>query len=160
MSLLDKLLDKAKDSVNDEEKQKEWVEKGFDKALDEARDLLPSAGETDNELKSLRETGEFALNKIAKHKDALVGLGQHGLRSTVSLVGLGRYDDAAKHAALVKLRKTASWDEVSAAIIATAEDGNQAKRELDAEIAELKAALKDIGVTAAKAIIPLLIALA
>lgn len=162
MSLLDTLIAKAAETVNDEERQKKWVEKGFDSALAEARKLLPDApsdlGDEGVEAKALRETAEFGLDKLEKHRDTLASLGAHGLRSTITLVGLGKYDDAAKHAALLRLRKSASWGEVSNAILSVAREGNEAKRQLDAEIEELKAALKDIGVTVAKSVLPLLLA--
>jgi hypothetical protein len=158
MSLLDKLKDKAVEAALDPEKHKKWIDSGFDDAMGKARKLLPEAGDS-AELKALNETAEFALDKVEKNKASLVGLGQNGLRSVITMVGLGQYDEAAKHAQLVTLRETASWGEVTAKITATAEDGNKAKRELDEQIAAIKAALKDIGVTAAKAILPLLIAL-
>ena len=156
MSLLDSLKGKAISSVNDEEKQAEWVTKGFDAAVKEGREILPT-GDTSEE-KAARETAEFALNKLEVNKDSLVGLGAHGLRSTITLLGLGKLDDAARHAAMVKLRTTATWSEVSSTIIATSEEGNQVKRELDAEIKALKAMLKEIGITAAKALLPVLLA--
>lgn len=156
MSLLDSLKEKAISAISDEEKQKEWVEKGFDAAVKEGRKLLPAG---DGELKPVREAGEYALGKLEKHKGTLVKLGQHGLRSTLSMLALGDYDGAARHAALVTLRETASWGEVSATIRETADAGNQAKRDLDAEIKEIKAALKDIGITAAKSLLPILLAL-
>jgi hypothetical protein len=157
MSLIDNLVEKAVSAVTDEEKQKEWIETGFDKAVEEGRGLLPQGGDT--EIKAVREAGEFALNKLEKHKGALVGLGQHGLRSTLSLLALGDYDKAARHAALLTLKETASWEEVSATIEKTADEGNKKKRELDKEIEEIKTALKDIGITAAKSILPILLAL-
>jgi hypothetical protein len=158
MALLDKLKDKAIATALDPEKHKEWTETGFDKAMSEARKLLPE-GDDEAEVKALRETAEFALDKLEKNKASLVGLGLNGLRSTMTLVGLGQYDEAAKHAQLVALRETASWDEVTAKITATAQEGNEAKRQLDAEVEALKDMLKDIGITAAKAILPLLLAI-
>jgi hypothetical protein len=160
MSLLDSLKDKAIKEISDEEKQKEWIDKGFDAAIADGHKLLPAeeVGE-DKELEAVRKSGEFALAKLEKHKGALVKLGQHGLRSTLGALSLGDYDGAAQHAALVALRKTASWDEVSAAIVGTAEAGNEAKRELDAAIKEVTDALKDIGVVAAKTLFSLFVAL-
>ena len=157
MSLLESLKEKAIKAISDEEKQKEWLESGFDAAVKEGHKLLPSSDEP--ELKAVRESGEFALAKLEKHKDGLVLLGQHGLRSTMSMLSLGDYDGAAKHATLVYLRESASWDEVSSKIRETASDGNQAKRDLDAELESLKDMLKDIGIMAAKAALPLLLAL-
>jgi hypothetical protein len=157
MPLLDKLKEKALEAVLDEDKHKEWLESGFDKAMEEGRKVLPQGDET--EVKAVREAGEFALAKLEKNKGALVGLGQHGLRSTLTMLSLGQYDGAARHAALVSLRTNASWDSVSETIIDTAEAGNEAKRQLDEEIAAIKAALKDIGITAAKAVLPILLAL-
>jgi hypothetical protein len=160
MSLLDSLMDKAAKEISDEENQKAWVEKGFDAAIKEGHKLLPEeeVGE-DKELKAVRESGEFALAKLEKHKGSLVKLGKHGLRSTLSKLALGDYDGAARHAALVTLRKTASWDEVSATIVAAAEEGNEAKRELDAAVKEFTDTLKDIGVVAAKALASIFLAL-
>ena len=157
MPLLDKLKEKALDAINDEEKQAKWVDKGFDSAVKAARDLIPTADD-EAEIKSLADAAEYGLKKLEKHKSALVGLGQHGLRSTISLLGLGQYDEAARHAALVELRTTASWLEVNKAILSTAAEGNQAKRDLDAKIEEVKDVLKDIGTTAAKAVLPFLLA--
>jgi hypothetical protein len=157
MSLLDSLKAKAIKEISDEEKQKEWVEKGFDAAIKEGNKLLPEGDEP--ELKAVRESGEFALAKLEKHKGSLVKLGAHGLRSTLSMLALGDYDGAAKHAALISLRKTASWDEVSATIVATAEEGNEAKRELDAAVKEATDMLKDIGVATAKTLGALFLAL-
>lgn len=156
MSLLDSLKSKALSSVNDEERQAEWVTKGFDAAVKEGREALP-AGDSPEET-AARETAEFAIKKLEVNKAALVGLGAHGLRSTITLLGLGKLDDAARHAATLKLRTTATWSEVSNTIIATSEEGNQVKRELDAEIAATKAMLKEIGITAAKALLPVLLA--
>jgi hypothetical protein len=156
VSLLDSLKAKAISSVNDEERQAEWVDKGFDAAMKEGREILPT-GDTPEET-AARETAEFALSKLENNKASLVGLGAHGLRSTITLLGLGKLDDAARHAATVKLRTTATWSEVSATIIATSEEGNQVKRELDAEIAATKALLKEIGITAGKALLPVLLA--
>ena len=146
MSLIDNLKDKAIAAISDEEKQKDWISKGFDSAVKEGHKLLPQGD----------DEGE---SKLEKHKSALVKLGQHGLRSTLSLLALGDYGGAARHAALVTLRTTASWDEVSDTIVATAEAGNQAKRDLDAAIKEFKDVLKDIGITAAKSLLPILLAL-
>lgn len=157
MSLLDNLKEKALEAVLDEEKHKEWMESGFDKAVEEGRKILPEGD--DPEVKAVRESGEFALNKLVKHKSSLVGLGQHGLRSTLTMLSLGQYDGAARHAALVTLRSDASWDDVSNAIRTTAEAGNKAKRELDAEIDAMKAVFKDIGLAAAKSLLPILLAL-
>lgn len=156
MSLIENLMTKAVDSLNDEESQKEWVESGFDKLLEEGRSALPATDET--ELKAVRESGEYALGKLEKHKSSLVRLGQHGLRSTLSLLALGDYDKAAEHAAFLALRETASWDEVSETIRQTADEGNQKKREIDAEVAAIKEVLKDIGVASAKALLPILLA--
>jgi hypothetical protein len=159
MSLLDKLKDKALDAVNDEEHHKEWSEKGFDAAMKEARKLVPKEAEGESEeLKAVRTTAGYALDKLEKNKDSLVGLGAHGLRSTITMLGLGQYDEAAKHAALIQLRETASWSEVSAAITSTAEAGNRAKRELEAQVEAMKKTFKDIGVAAAKAVLPMLLA--
>jgi len=158
MPLIDNLKEKAIAAITDEDKQKEWLDKGFDSAIAEGRKLLPT-GDDEGELKAVRESAEYALSKLEKHKVTLVKLGQHGLRSTLSLLALGEYDGAARHAALVTLRETASWDEVSNAIVSTAEAGNEKKRELDAEIKEIKGVLKDIGITAAKSLLPILLAL-
>jgi hypothetical protein len=153
-------MDKAVKEISNEENQGAWVEKGFDTAIKEGRKLLPKKGfGKDKELKAVRESGEFALAKLEKHKGALVKLGKHGLRSTLSKLALGDYEGAARHAALVTLRKTASWDEVSKTIVATAEAGNEAKRELDATVKEITDVLKDIGVTAAKALVSIFLAL-
>lgn len=156
MALLDGLKQKAVESIQDQDLQKKWIEKGFDQVVAAARKNLPEGD--DEEVRAVRETAEYGLAKLERHKGALVGLGQHGLRSTITLLGLGRYDDAAEHAALVRLRTSASWDDVTAVLLETAEAGNQAKRDLDAEIEEVKDALKDIGATAAKALLPLLLA--
>lgn len=158
MSLIDNLKEKAISAITDEDKQKEWLDKGFDSAVAEGRKLLPT-GDDEGELKAVRESADYALNKLEKHKGTLVKLGQHGLRSTLSLLALGDYDGAARHAALITLRETASWDEVSKTIVATADAGNEKKRELDAEIKEITDALKDIGITAAKSLLPILLAL-
>lgn len=158
MSLLESLKEKAVKALSDEEKHKEWIAKGFDSALKEGRSLLPT-DMTNLELKAVRESGEYALTRLEKHKDALIGLGQHGLRSTLAMLALGDYNGAARHAALVYLQDSASWSEVDRTIRETSEAGNQAKRELDAKIAEIKAVLKDIGIAAAKAVLPLLLAL-
>lgn len=158
MSLIDNLKEKALSAITDEDKQKDWLDKGFDSAIKEGRKLLPT-GDDEGELKAVRESGEYALNKLEKHKGTLVKLGQHGLRSTLSLLALGDYDGAARHAALITLRETASWDEVSKTIVATADAGNEKRRELDAEIKEITDALKDIGITAAKSLLPILLAL-
>jgi hypothetical protein len=158
MSLIDNLKEKALSAITDEDKQKEWIEKGFDSAIGEGRKLLP-VGDDEGELKAVRESAEYALNKLEKHKGTLVKLGQHGLRSTLSMLALGDYDGAARHAALITLRETASWDEVSSTIVTTAEAGNEAKRELDAEIKAITDALKDIGITAAKSLLPIFLAL-
>ena len=157
MSLLESLKEKAVKAISDGEKQKEWIEKGFDSAIKEGRKLLPQGDS--QELKAVREAGDYALRRLENNKDALIGLGQHGLRSTLAMLALGDYDGAARHAALVSLRETASWDEVSRTIRATSDAGNQAKRDLDAKIAAIKEALKDIGIAAAKAALPLLLAL-
>ena len=157
MSLLERFKEKAVETVNDPERHKEWTEKGFDSAMKEARKLLPE-GDDEAEIKALRETAEFGLDKLEKHKSTLIGLGAHGLRSTLTMVGMGQYDDAARHAALVTLRETASWGEVSSAITSTANDGNKAKRDLDASVEEIKDALKDIGITAVKSVLPFLLA--
>lgn len=159
MSLIDNLKEKALKAINDEEKQKDWIAGGFDSAIKEGHKLLPELDDEQPELKAVRESGEYALAKLEKHKGTLVRLGQHGLRSTLSLLALGDYDGAARHAALITLRETASWDEVSDTIVTTAKAGNQAKRELDAEIKAIKAMLKDIGITAAKSLLPILLAL-
>lgn len=157
MSLLESLKEKAAEAVNDEERQREWVEKGYDKALEEARALLPQADD-EGELKALREAAEDGLDKLERNRENLVGLGTHGLRSAITLVGLGQYDAAAEHAALVKLREAASWGQVTDAITAAAESGNEAKRKLDAEIEALKDVFKEIGTAGAKALLPLLLA--
>jgi hypothetical protein len=157
MSLLDSLKEKAVSAIADEDKQKEWIESGFDSAVKEGHKLLPAGDEV--ELKAVRESGEYALAKLEKHKGTLVKLGQHGLRSTLSMLSLGDYNGAARHAALITLRETASWDEVSNAIATAAEEGNQAKRDLDAAIKEIKEALKDIGIVAAKTLASLFLAL-
>ena len=75
MSLLESLKAKAVKEISDEEQQKEWVETGFDAAIKEGHKLLPSdLSEDDAELKAVRESGEFALAKLEKHKGALVKL--------------------------------------------------------------------------------------
>lgn len=158
MSLIDNLMSKATSAISDEEKHKEWLESGFDKLVEEGRGLIPAAGDDEPELKAVRESAEFALSKLEKNKSSLVALGQHGLRSTLSLLALGDYDRAARHAALLTLKESASWDEVSETITRTAEAGNEKKRELDAEVDAIKGALKDIGVAAAKALLPILLA--
>jgi len=157
MSLIDSLKEKAITAITDEEKQKEWAEKGFDAAIEQGRKLLPDGDGI--EVKSVREAGSYALDKLVKHKGTLVELGQHGLRSTISVLALGDYDGAARHAALVALRETAGWDDVTTTISDVAKAGNQAKRDLDEKIEEIKTALKDIGITAAKAVLPILLAI-
>ncbi len=157
MSLLDSLKEKAVKEISDKESRKEWVEKGFDAAIKEGRALLP-AGD-DVEIVAVREAGGYALDKLVKHKGSLVKLGQHGLRSTISMLALGDYDGAAQHAVLLSLCRTGSWGQVSGAIIATAQDGNAAKRELDVAIREIEDVLKDIGITAAKALASIFLAL-
>lgn len=157
MSLLDRLKDKALEEARDPARQKKWVESGFDAALEKSRKLLPTDW-TEGELKALRDTAEFGLQKLELHKAALVKLGEQGLKSTLTLVAIGDYEEASKHAALLYLRESADWDAVTAAILREAEAGNQAKRDLDAAREEILDVLKDIGVTAAKAALPLLLA--
>lgn len=159
MSLLDKLKDKALEAANDKDHHKEWTEKGYDALIGEARKLVPKDVADDGEMKALADAATNALDKLDEHKDSIVKLGANGLRSTVTLLSLGQYDDAARHAALVQLRETASWSEVNDAITSTAEAGNQAKRELEAEVEAMKDVLKDIGVSAGKAVLPFLLAL-
>jgi len=155
MSLLDSLIKKGLESASDAERQREWVESGFDKAIEEARDLVPSG---DGELKEVREQAVFALDSLEANRETFVVLGAHGLRSVFSLLALGRYDDSAKQAALISIKES-SWDEVTAKLIATAERGNEQKRQLDQAVEDFKKTLKEIGVKAAKALLPLLIAM-
>lgn len=158
MSLLGSMVEKAAKDVTDSEKQKAWVESGFDAAMDGIRGEIPSASDDEtSESRVLRETAEFGLDKLEKNREVFVGLGKHGLQSTLALVGLGRYDEAAKNAALLALRETASWDQVTAAIDTTAEDGNQKKRELDAQVKSVKGILIDLGASAAKSLFMLLV---
>ena len=157
MSLATDLVAKALDTISDQDKQKAWIEKGFDVALKEGAKLLPSG---DGELKAVRESGEYAIAKLEKHKGALVKLGEDGLASTMQFLSLGDYTGATRHAdALISKIKTGGWDDVSSAIVEGSEAGNVAKREHDAAMAEIAAALKDIGVTAAKSILPVLLML-
>jgi len=169
MALLDKLEDKALEEINDPARQKAWVERGYDAVAGKIMDLLPADPELaanglpltqeQQELRSFREAVVFDLAKLERHKPTLVSLGEHGLRSTIALVGLGRYDAAAKHAALITLRTTASWSQVNEAILTDAETGNQKKRDLDAKIAELKTVLRDVGTFAATRLLPFLLTL-
>lgn len=154
---LDELKWKAITALRDEEKQREWIEKGFDASMKEARKLVPAG---DGELKAVRGAATYALDRIEKHKASLVRLGQEGLNSTITFLAMGDYESAANHAAaLMTLRTSASWSEVDAAILGQAESGNQKKRELNAARKEVLDALKDIGVAAAKAALPFLLAL-
>lgn len=157
MPVLDKLKEKAFEAILDDKRQKEWIETGFDAAIGKARALLPDDW-TEAELKALRDTAEYGLARLEKHKPTLVELGEHGLKSTLTLVAIGNYDEAARHAALLALRESGSWDEVTDAIMGAAQAGNQAKRDLDAKREEILAVLKDIGIAAAKAALPLLLA--
>lgn len=153
MSLLSSLASKAVEAVLDEDKHSEWIGGGFDKALAEARGLLDS----DDVDPAIKSTGERALNKLEEHRGALVEFGVHGLRSTLIYLASGRYTEAARHAALVTLREKASWDQVSETILATAEEGNEKKRQIEATQAEILAMLKDIGSSLAKAALPLIL---
>ena len=157
MSLLGRIKGRALETVLDEQRQKNWVESGFDLAIKNSRALLPDDW-TESELKALRDAAEHGLQKLEQHKGAVVKWGEQGLKSTLTLVAIGDYDEASKHAALVTLRESGSWDDVSSAILGTAAAGNQAKRDLDATREEILAVLKDIGIGGAKAILPLLIA--
>jgi len=156
VSLFENLEQKAVDAISDKEKQKAWIDKGFDAAVKQSRALLP-AGD-DAELKAIRESGEYAIGKLEKHKDVLVKLGEHGLRSTISALALGDYSEASRHAALVSLGG-ASWDAATQAIVDTAKTGNQAKRDYDASVNEIMTVLKDIGIAAAKSLLPILLKL-
>jgi hypothetical protein len=166
MSLIDSLQTKALEAINDPARQNEWVTRGYDAAVDKIAGLLPPGQDASTpltseqrELQALRQTLLFDLGKLEKHKPVLVGLGEHGLRSTISLLGLGNVDNAAKHAARVALKASASWGQVGEAILTTAEAGNQQKRDLDKKIEELKVVLKDLGTFAAARLLPFLIAL-
>jgi len=157
MPLLDRIKETALEVVLDEDRQKAWVESGFDSALKGARALLPDDW-TEAELKSLRDSAEHGLQKLELHKDTLVQLGEHGLKSTLTLLAIGNYDEASRHAALLVLKQEGSWDDVSDAILGAAQAGNQAKRNLDAKREEILTVLKDIGIGAAKALLPLMLA--
>lgn len=157
MSLLDKLIEKAGEEVHDPENHREWSEKGFDEAVSEGRKLLDEKL-GDPGLILVRNTADAALDKIEKHKDSFVTLGASGLRATIALLAQGRLDDAAHEAALIQLRTSANWDEVSAAITGAAESGDQARRDFETSKSDVLEVLKDVGVTAAKALLPLLLA--
>lgn len=156
MPVLDKLQEKAKEAVLDPKRHNAWISSGFDQAVKRMRGLVPSG--TEPELQSARDTADYALAKLEKHKGTIVKWGEDGLASTIAMLASGRYDDASRHAALLVVREQASWDQVSLAIVSTAEAGNQKKRELDKAVAETLEVLKDIGVTAAKALLPLALA--
>lgn len=157
MLLIDKLKKKALDAVKDEAKHKEWLEGGFDKAVSEMRGQLPAKGSSEQQ-DAVRSTASYGLDKVVKHRATLVGLGEHGLRSTFTMIGMGQPREAARHAALIQLRKSGSWDDATNVLVSTTEDGNQAKRDLDAKINKIEDAILDIGVTAAKAVLPFLFA--
>lgn len=156
MSLFQEILNKSIDSLSDDERQKDWAEKGFDKTVEFMREALPANGES-NELDAVRTTGEYALALLEKNKSDLVGLGAHGLRSTILLASLGRIGEAANHAAAIEMSNL-SWEDTISAMLSKAESGNRAKRELDRKVEVFKGVLKSIGPVAAKALLPLLIA--
>ncbi len=157
MALLDKLLTRASEEVRDPEHHKEWAEKGFDKAIEESRSFVEGTV-LDPTLDDVKATALDGLDRLVEHRDAMVTLGASGLRAAISMLAMGRLDDAAKEAALLQLRSSASWDEVSAAITTAAEAGNQARREFEAAKKEILGVLKDIGITAGKALLPVLLA--
>lgn len=157
MSLLNSFKTKAIEHVNDKDRQKKWVETGFDAAVSEAGKLIPT-GDLDPGLQYVADLAKVGLDRLVENKETLVGLGENGLRTALVFVGIGDYDSAAKHAALLTLRQSGSWDDVTNAIVTTAESGNEKKRKLDKAYEEIKAVLKSIGYAAAKAILPLLIA--
>lgn len=158
MPLLDSLISKAVNTISDTERQEKWVDTGFDKALSGMRGILPR-GDLSPEIEILRSEAAEGLNKLEEHKGDLVLLGANGLRSTLTMVGLGQYETAAQHAALLTLKQSGSWGDVTKAITTTAEAGNESLRALEAARAKMIDVLKSIGMSAAKAVLPFLLAL-
>jgi hypothetical protein len=155
VSLVDTLWKRALEAVSDEEKHAEWVSKGYDEALAGARKNLPQ-GDSE-EAKIAREVGEKALDKLVEHKGSFVELGKHGLRACLVELATGQYEDAARRAALTRLREEASWGDVNAAILIAAKEGNERKRQLDTAREQVLEVLKDIGIALAKAALPLIL---
>lgn len=158
MSLLDGMVELGLKEVLDREKHDKWVDEGYDKMLKAGRKLLPEAEDGSEVAVFARDMGSEALNKLEEHKGTLVQLGKNGLRGTIHYVALGMYDDATKLAYRLHLKESAGWDTIHAAIDASSEAGAKAKREMDGALDKLLEVLKDIGITLAKAALPLILA--
>ena len=147
-SLLTKLADKG--LVELDEHGADWLEKGLDKLPD----LLPEGGSV--EERALREGGEYAIAKLRTHKDAVARMGYQGAMAFMGRVAIGHYTEASKILLASYGGGQGAWGAADADVASSGDATEQAKRDQDAAIASAKA----FGSAAAKAALPLLMALA
>ena len=151
MSTLEGWAKKAveKGADNAFKKAPEW----FDAAMGKARAVLPVAGGTP-EQSAVRFAGVRGLEVVASQKGRLLKLGEDGLRSFLGHVAIGRSAQGARMLTAYGGGQGA-WGAADAAVAGTGDHTEQTKRDHD----ELVTAAKEIGAAAAKAVLPLLLAL-
>ena len=139
MSQLDDWADKAMAEVK--EHGVEWIDKG----LEEWRDMIPGDAPT-----LTRDLSEAGLTIVERHKVELARMGEAGLAAFLGWAAIGNYEKAS----LVYLRTQAGWGQLHGAL-------DQAGQKILDKVAEKEAAVKlakEIGSSAAKAVLPLVLA--
>jgi hypothetical protein len=141
-SLLEKIAEKGLEQVK--ERGPEWVEK----LVEEGRELLPP-NQGDGAV--IYQQGMAALDWLEANKDKVAHKGLLGLQAFAGYVALG---DGEK-ATLVWLAHGADWDDLHNAVDGAADRVEQAA----IDKAEALAFAKSLGAAAAKALLPILMAI-
>lgn len=103
----------------------------------------------------VKDAAKAALDSLVGHKSDLLHLGGQGLTAFVAFLALGNEKNAKE---LLYLANEASLDELLAASDAAADKTVQAKKDDAAAQAKIVAILKDVGVSAAKSLLPVMLA--
>jgi len=148
MSFLGDLADRGVKELGD--RAPGWIEDG----LKEAAKLLPK-GDTVEE-RALREGGEYALAKLEAHKSSLGRMSYQTALAFLGHTAIGQYSEASSVLLSAYGGGQGAWGAADAVVAGAGDATEQAKHDQD----ELKALAKTIGSTAAKAALPLLMAMA
>lgn len=140
------ILDKFAEAVADASGDPKWIEK----AIEAARKELPEGG--GQEVTAIRNSGIYALSKLEEHKDELAALSERQVIAFLGRASLGNFRKAGE--AYAGTKPGSRWASAHAAIDQAGDDTEQAKRDYDAGVA----LAKEIGSTAAKSLLPLLMA--
>jgi len=124
--------------------------KWFDKVAGEAQKVV------DGLDKPIKDVTQPALDVLISHKDDVIHLGQHGLTALMGYIALGNSDKATE---LLYLTNKATLQELLDASDASTKKVIDAKKANDEAKKQAVQILKDVGLAAAKSLLPVLMAI-